>query len=244
MEVHHHPELPHGENKKFKEYVLEFLMIFLAVTMGFIAENIREHFSDSAKENEYITGMIKNLKDDTANLKVMIRLNQQQVNGIDSLRKVNRDKLTEIKVQDSLYRLTSTYIYHADDFRNNEITLTQLRNAGGYRLIKNEGILNSIAVYETKIHDLNEEYNGMFASLQKIREDANFIFDLNIGHKFRLNPSSTPVLITYDKEKIYSYYNRCWLASLSLDGYIHMMRDQLKYSTRLIAYLKKEYNVE
>ena len=35
MEVHHHPDL-HHKPKKWKEYFLEFLMIFLAVTMGFI----------------------------------------------------------------------------------------------------------------------------------------------------------------------------------------------------------------
>jgi len=38
MEVHH----PHVEKKRFKEYFLEFIMIFLAVTMGFFAETIRE----------------------------------------------------------------------------------------------------------------------------------------------------------------------------------------------------------
>jgi len=43
MEVHHHPEV---EKKGFKEYLLEGLMIFLAVTMGFIAENIRENISE------------------------------------------------------------------------------------------------------------------------------------------------------------------------------------------------------
>lgn len=32
MEVHHHP---HVKEKKFKEYFLEFIMIFLAVTLGF-----------------------------------------------------------------------------------------------------------------------------------------------------------------------------------------------------------------
>jgi len=31
MEVHHHP---HVEKKNFKEYFLEFVMIFLDVTMG------------------------------------------------------------------------------------------------------------------------------------------------------------------------------------------------------------------
>lgn len=45
MEVHHHPDL-HHKPKKRKEYFLEFLMIFLAVTMGFIAENVREHFAE------------------------------------------------------------------------------------------------------------------------------------------------------------------------------------------------------
>jgi len=36
MEVHRHPDV---EKKRFKEYFLEFLMIFLAVTLGFFAEN-------------------------------------------------------------------------------------------------------------------------------------------------------------------------------------------------------------
>jgi hypothetical protein len=42
MDVHHHPDL-HHKKKNFKEYFLEFLMIFLAVTLGFIGSirNIR-----------------------------------------------------------------------------------------------------------------------------------------------------------------------------------------------------------
>ena len=45
MEVHHHPDL-HHKPKKWKEYFLEFLMIFLAVTMGFFADNIREAYNN------------------------------------------------------------------------------------------------------------------------------------------------------------------------------------------------------
>jgi hypothetical protein len=47
MEVHHHP---HVEKKNFKEYFLEFSMIFLAVMLGFFAENLREYFADRGKE--------------------------------------------------------------------------------------------------------------------------------------------------------------------------------------------------
>ncbi len=67
MEVHHHP---HVEKKNFKEYFLEFLMIFLAVTMGFFAENIRESVSDHSKEKEYIAGIKKDLVADTSALNI------------------------------------------------------------------------------------------------------------------------------------------------------------------------------
>src|ERR1035438_2735349 len=58
MEVHHHP---HVEKKGFREYFLEFLMIFLAVTLGFIAENIREHFADVRTEKEYLSSFKQQL---------------------------------------------------------------------------------------------------------------------------------------------------------------------------------------
>jgi len=244
VEVHHHPELPHGEKKRFKEYLLEFIMIFLAVTMGFIAENIREHLSDSSKENEYITGMVKNLEVDTIRLNKVINENRKQADGIDSLRKVSKDKLSQLIVQDSLYLYTSKYLWYTNDFTNDDITLTQLRNAGGYRLIKNNGVLDSIAEYESRMRDINDEYNGFASSLEKARDDANAIFDLNIGHNFRLHPNSTQVLITTDKERIYKYYNGCWYALLGLSGYDQMLENHLKYSTRLISYLKKEYDIE
>ena len=63
MEVHHHPDL-HHKPKKWKEYFLEFLMIFLAVTMGFIAENIREHFVLKKHEKEYMVSLVRDLNND------------------------------------------------------------------------------------------------------------------------------------------------------------------------------------
>src|SRR5574337_1721046 len=68
MEVHHHPHADSDSHrkKKFKEYFLEFLMIFLAVTLGFFAESIREHLGDKSKEREYLTSMVSELQYDTA----------------------------------------------------------------------------------------------------------------------------------------------------------------------------------
>src|SRR6476646_7170078 len=72
MEVHH-PHHP-SHKKKWSEYLLEFFMLFLAVFLGFVAENIREDSSNKHKENGYIRSLIKDLKTDTS--KIAANLNQ------------------------------------------------------------------------------------------------------------------------------------------------------------------------
>jgi len=59
MEVRHHP---HVEKKNFKEYFLEFIMILLGVTLGFIAENIHEHYTKKANAREYKHDLISHSK--------------------------------------------------------------------------------------------------------------------------------------------------------------------------------------
>src|ERR1700712_5572087 len=63
MEVHHHPQLEH-KPKPWKEYLLEGLMIFIAVTMGFFAESLREHIAN--KDKEIIASLVRDVKKDTS----------------------------------------------------------------------------------------------------------------------------------------------------------------------------------
>jgi hypothetical protein len=46
MEVHHPHHPTHKKN--WSEYIIEFVMLFTAVTLGFFAENIREHLAEKA----------------------------------------------------------------------------------------------------------------------------------------------------------------------------------------------------
>lgn len=72
MEVHHHPEVGH---KSFKEYLLEGLMIFIAVMLGFFAESLREHINHGAREVEYARSFITDLRADTAFINREVRQN-------------------------------------------------------------------------------------------------------------------------------------------------------------------------
>jgi hypothetical protein len=57
MEVHHHGHVHH--QKKWKEYVFQFFMLFLAVFCGFLAEYQLEHIIEHSKEKEYIVHWLK-----------------------------------------------------------------------------------------------------------------------------------------------------------------------------------------
>jgi hypothetical protein len=63
------------ENKKvsqFKDYFLQFLMLFLAIFLGAIGENYRKQYTDEVvernMERETLQAMINDLKTDVINL--------------------------------------------------------------------------------------------------------------------------------------------------------------------------------
>jgi len=84
MEVHHHPQLEH-KPKPWKEYILEYIMIVLAVTTGFFAENLREHITEHHQEKEYIISLDEDMHENDSVLTSMIIAHQQNVLMMDSL---------------------------------------------------------------------------------------------------------------------------------------------------------------
>src|ERR1700686_1832378 len=131
MEVHHHPNV---EKKNFKEYVLEFIMIFLAVTLGFFAESIRENLTDHSKEKEYVQSMIADLKNDTSMLREVIDINIRRVSGIDTFSVLlNKTSLT-VDDEKQLYILNSRYASNVVSMDWNDGTIRQLLTSGNLRL--------------------------------------------------------------------------------------------------------------
>jgi 2-polyprenyl-6-methoxyphenol hydroxylase-like FAD-dependent oxidoreductase len=156
MEVHHHPDLEH-KKKNFREYFLEFLMIFLAVTMGFIAENVREGVGDRSKEKEYIESMIQDLKTDTAQANSKMASLYAQMYGMDTLEML----LTpDINNNDSAifncYRLRE-YLHNQHAMIFSDRTITQLVSSGNMRLIDNQKASDRITDYYSNIKDVDAQ---------------------------------------------------------------------------------------
>ena len=101
MEVHHHPQLEH-KSKPWKEYLLEGLMIFLAVTLGFFAENFREQISDSHREYEFAKELYAELKDDSIAAVTKMRLRQEKEQDMEYVSSFFKDSVLTKPSQDAV----------------------------------------------------------------------------------------------------------------------------------------------
>ena len=158
MEVHHHPDL-HHKPKKWKEYFLEFLMIFIAVTLGFFAESYREHIVEKDREEVYMKNMLEDLKKDTANINIAVKGNRFFVAGIDTLLDLLSNPQNDSIYQRKLFitSLINTYYYMPIQF--SELTISQLKYSGNFRLIRNHDVANAILQYEQGVNACKENYD-------------------------------------------------------------------------------------
>ena len=140
MEVHHHSHHP----KKWKEYLTEFLMLFLAVSMGFIAENIREKYTENERSNELMESFIMDVKENQKQLDSLVMNNKRISLYYDSLvfdigfgkRQIDIIKLSE-SIDLKMYR-----------FINKKTIFEQMKSSGALRYIQDKEILKSMLRYE------------------------------------------------------------------------------------------------
>ncbi len=146
MEVHHHS---HTARKKWTHYFWEFLMLFLAVFCGFLAEYTLEHKIEKERENKFMRSMIEDLERDTASLNNRIAYCNLTTARIDSAIAVFNDPALKDRASDIYYFLR--WMHRSDMFSVNDRTIVQLRNAGGMRLISNKSVSDSITDYYKEV---------------------------------------------------------------------------------------------
>jgi hypothetical protein len=253
MEVHHHPQLPHGEHsKKFKEYFLEFLMIFLAVSMGFIAENIREHISDGEKEKQYIESFIADVKGDTAACARSVSKILLQVYKIDTLESVlssirsNNDTSAIIKCYNLAQFIESEY-----SVSFSERTINQLISSGNMRLLQNS-VSDSVMDYFTALKAFDGQkqfyinYTGRCIDEQKNYFQFRYIhttFGKDTSLYLVAAKQGNPILLTTDSVKLGSFNSTIEFTKRIAYGYMLDLLEVKKKATGLLVFLQSKYGL-
>ncbi|MGQ0739828.1 MAG: hypothetical protein ACT4OJ_12285 [Bacteroidota bacterium] len=144
MEVHTHT---HTARKKWTHYFWEFLMLFLAVFCGFLAEYQLEHKIEKDREKEYMQSMLTDLQNDTTSINEALAGNESLLKGLDTVLSVLAKPGNDKDYEKRLFLYSVKYTYWFFNVEYSQLTLSQLKNSGGYRLIKNKEVAAAIVGY-------------------------------------------------------------------------------------------------
>lgn len=240
MEVHAHS---HTERKKWTHYFWEFLMLFLAVFCGFLAENQREHMIEHLQEKEYIKSFAEDLKQDTAQLKKIINTMEEKLVLKDSL-------LQELANPRVLKNSSRAYFFfemsrHFPDFIYTDRTIQQLKNSGGMRLLRNKPVSDSIVDYDSKVRTVFIAQEQMNSLVLSYGFEKNKLFQIRLIDTANNGFQSPGIpLLTQNKNDIEEFYNNMWDQKKFFAFLKRLEIDLLSRGTRLIEFIKKEYHLE
>ena len=157
MEVHHHTHHTH-EKRNWKSYFWEFLMLFLAVTLGFFVENQREHYIEHQRAKEFSKSLIKDLQNDIEAVEVQKKTASMYISIVDSLLQLSQSRLDgRTAAQFSFY---ARFTYWTTPIVWNRATFEQIKNSGSLRYFTNHPLQEKLMNYDALINAIEAEaYN-------------------------------------------------------------------------------------
>jgi hypothetical protein len=253
MEVHHHAHADHGK-KTWKNYFWEFLMLFLAVFCGFLAEWELEHMIEHSREKEFMESMVIDIKTDSSNLASMKSAFGYITIQIDSLLPLLKDNehldknATEIYQHQVFLNLYRKWTY-------SDRTIDQLKNSGTFRLIRNKAVSDGISKYDGFIRNyINDMQNSLILKQwQGINDAGNDIFKASVFKKYfesshftsnAIVLPNTPYFLTNDKSVLAKFINKLDQYAVSLDWFRLNIDTALHQNKMLESLIRKEYHLE
>ena len=155
MEVHHHSHHP----KKWKEYITEFLMLFFAVSLGFMAENIREGHIEKERSHELVSSFIRDVELNIVFMDSLIQSNKKSLLKSDSIALyiVKTKKDIDLNLVFEIPVVSYRYL-------NNNDTYDQMKSSGSLRYVKDTILLRKMIEYSnlskaTEFRSVTQEYD-------------------------------------------------------------------------------------
>ncbi len=254
MEVHHHSHKP----KNWKEYITEFIMLFAAVTLGFFAENLREHSIISHRIEQNKVAILKDLEQDAITIDSILIDEQNAIKTFDRLlnvlylaknNRINQEQLIDsIKVFPDIIATTFTLYVNNSSFKN-------MQSSGLLSYVEEEELKNRLSYYYEVVFKRIESNNvffdqagkefgvtlpiGIGSLIRKINSDSTS-YDLNKPSNylnFMLSLQETKNLLQSEKFifDIQKYYNQIFVYQLAL-------QKAKEENAKLLKLLKSEHS--
>ncbi len=256
MEVHHHA---HTARKKWTHYFWEFLMLFLAVFCGFLAENFREHQVEKSRGKQYMISLYEDLKTDTARLNEMLLYDDDKIAGLSDM-ETCYDSITRNPLAAACMGKLIIHSRANRSFAITDRTIAQLANAGGFRIL-NKRDADSVLSYINMFKGYQDFQATIFQSSQdNVRNTLNEMAGFKSIKSLLQIPGSSygtttsaitpdmiphgPLLFSSDRFLLNKWFNQLSVY-LRITKRQHQQLNDLKDKIAgLIRYCKEKYHLK
>ena len=217
MEVHHHahdPAAPHHK-KNWKSYFWEFLMLFLAVFCGFLAEYQLEHVIEHQREKKFAALLFTDLKSDTAGFN---KLDSSMLKAITKYRSRIAILKNSKKLADSSFAIIASELWAGFEIQYTSTTFNQMKTSGSLRYIPNDSLIAKLSTYyDRTIPNISKKFDFINEKLHTQIEPtfAEYFNIFNTSHEALrirrlsangyLNRTESSDMII--KNRLYLYYS-------------------------------------
>lgn len=243
METHAH-DLHKAPGQGWKHYFFEFLMLFLAVFAGFLAENQREHYVEHQREKKFARRLLSDLQEDSIFFD----------NRIQLLQKRQQAHKRFLEIMTSPAGATDSAVHRgfvgillqtgaSNDFTT--ATYNQMKTSGTLRYIDNDELTTSLQQY----------YDVLLARVNRDSEGADkFFTDYILAYMtkhFRfqdITQSNGPTvhikLLNRSPESDQELINIMGVWASNCDKQLTLQIPAREQMSALIKLIKKEYHLE
>ena len=224
--------------QKISNRFWEFLMLFVAITLGFFVENYREGLVDREKESEIIKSFINDLKTDIEELDVVIKRREIREIRVDSVIYIFNNGLENDYGKDLYFY--ARYLSRPFVFWANNTTVEQLKFSGNFILIKNQKLIDNLLDYNDNYIFINyirlrEEY-----LVRRLFDQINQIFDpkvfdeMNVYDIEFVYPSGNPKINSNSEKAIKELMSNLHYVKTVNLGQLGLFREHQKRAKQIL----------
>lgn len=233
--------------KRFKHYLFDFFMLFLAVTLGFFVENLREQLVENSRSKDYITSVSEDLKQDIILIDSLIAKRELKNQMLDSLLYFLNSANPNEHGNDIYY--FTRWAPRTYRFYPNDRTIQQL-NSGNWRLIRNRKVSDALLSYNGTVRSIiNYVQQREEALTLTLYNSINKLFDNRVfesmldGLSF-IRPIGNPPLLSTNRLQLNEFCNQIHFVKNSNYFFISTAKSLRNSADKTLAILNNEYKLE
>ena len=242
MEVHAHT---HTARKKWTHYFWEFIMLFLAVFCGFLAEYRLEHKIEQERGKEYIHSFYDDLLKNLVTCSVIIDDSKKKMDILNNMEPCYDSVLKNWRAASCLAGLLKNSRGLAIA-QFSDGTMEQLKNAGGLRLLDKED-RDSIISYDATIRSYKSTESAVLQqSLDNVKNDFKKLVNFKANRFLDSASYATeiPFLFSGNEELLNELFNDLVRYKRAITFQSNQMIQLKEKTNHLVAYFTAKYHFD